>query len=458
MTDSRHSAPADAAVSSPSILDRRRLLGGMIGAGFLATAGCTGTAGRAIAAQTIAPTDDFPGLRRTITGYVRERKVAGMLAAIGFGQDAPTVIAAGTQSLDGDRPVDLDTLWRLYSQTKPMTGIATMMLIEDGKLGIDQPLSDILPEFAEQRVLLTPGGALDRTEPARNAITIRHLLTHTAGLGYSIVSQGPIRDAYLAQGLSPGRVTRLPIPPFNAGAPTPDAREFTRRLAKLPLVYQPGTQWSYSIGLDVLSAVIAEVGGMPLDRFLQQRLFGPLGMDDIFYRVPDDRIADFADNYAVFSGTLLPIDPAETSIYRDPPAFAFGGSGLVGSARDYDTFLKMLLGFGATGGVRVMSEATARTAMSNLLPQSANTKGTWVAAHGFGAGGRVGLGTAESPAGTFGWGGAAGTAAFVDTARGFRAGGYTQYMPSNSYGFQAEFPAMVYADLTGRNDVAGQTS
>lgn len=440
--------------ATPSLgspLSRRSVLGG-IGTGAV----LAGMPGMALAQQ--APTA-FPGLTGLINQYVAEKKVAGMLAMIGFGQAQPEVISAGTLRLGGGKAVGSDTLWRMYSQTKPITGMATMMLIEDGLLSLDQPLSDIFPEFADMQVLVDPEGALADVEPAKAPITIRQLQTHTAGLGYTIISKGPIQKAYLAAGLTPGRISRSPMPGIDAGAPTPDIMTFMKRLSELPLVYQPGTQWSYSLSHDVLSAVIEKISGKPLDQFLQERMFGPLGMNDIFYQVPADRAADLADNYAPFAGSLIPIDPGATSIFLDKPAFAFGSTGLVGTAGDYDKFLQMLLGFGKLGDVRVMQPDTVKLGMSNLLPATANTKGTWVANHGFGAGGRSGLGTDVSPAGTFGWGGAAGTSAFVDTVRGLRAGGYTQYIPSNSYPFQSDFPKYVYADLTGNAQAgAGKTS
>ncbi|MDZ7588248.1 MAG: serine hydrolase domain-containing protein [Parasphingorhabdus sp.] len=214
------------------------------------------------------------------------------------------------------------------------------------------------------------------------------------------------------------------------GIVAPDFGTFIDRLAQLPLVYQPGTRWSYSIGLDVMGYVIQQVSGMPFDAFLQKRIFNPLDMRSTFFTVPENRAVDLATNYAVVAGNVLPIDTGANSIYLDQPNFPFGGSGLVGSARDYDRFLGMLLGFGKLGDTRIMKPETARLGMSNLLPEGV-TVGTQLRIEGgFGAGGLVGAGTATSPAGTFGWGGAAGTMAFVDTLRGFRAGGYTQYMPS----------------------------
>ncbi|ATW03975.1 serine hydrolase domain-containing protein [Sphingorhabdus sp. YGSMI21] len=430
---------------------RRSVLGGIGAGAFL-----TGMPSIALAREAA---NNFPGLTKIINHYVAEKKVAGMMAMIGFGQQAPEVIAAGSLKLGGDRPVGPDTLWRMYSQTKPVTGMATMMLIEDGLLTLDQPLSDIFPDFADMQVLTEPEGPIENTVAAVRPITIRQLLTHTAGLGYTIISKGPIQKAYLDAGLTPGRVSRNPIPGFDRSAPTPDIMTFMQRLATMPLVYQPGTKWSYSLSHDVLSAVIEKVSGKPLDQFLEERMFGPLGMNSIFYQVPADRAADLADNYAPFAGALIPIDPGATSIYLDKPPFAFGSTGLVGTAGDYDKFLQMILGFGTAGGVQVMKPETVKLGISNLLPETASTAGTWVANHGFGAGGRSGLGTAVSPAGSFGWGGAAGTSAFVDTVRGLRAGGYTQYIPSNSYPFQSDFPKYVYADLIGAEQAgAGKTS
>lgn len=454
MTITSNATPKNATHSLGPSFTRRSVLGS-IGTGAL----LTGLPSGLLAKTLIAGEAQFPVLTKIISDYVTEKKVAGMLAAIGFGEADPTVIAAGSHSLGGRTAVSMDTLWRLYSQTKPICGMATMMLIEDGLLSLDQPVSEILPQFAKMQVLVDPQSSLENTVAAKQAITIRQLLTHTAGLGYTIVSKGPIQKAYLANGITPGRVSRMPIPGVEAGAPTPDLDTFIDRLAKLPLVYQPGTKWSYSVSQDVLSAVIEKVSGMPLDQFLQTRMFGPLGMKDMFYQVPADRVGDLASNYAPFAGSLFPIDPAENSIYLDKPAFAFGSTGLVGTARDYDTFLKMIVGFGTVGDVQVMKPETVKLGISNLLPETVDLTGSWVAAHGFGAGGRSGKGTTASPKGTFGWGGAAGTSAFVDTERGLRAGGYTQYIPSNSYSFQSDFPKYVYQDLTGSTEIgSGKTS
>ncbi|MEM1133873.1 MAG: serine hydrolase domain-containing protein [Pseudomonadota bacterium] len=417
---------------------------------LLRSAGLIGLAGAAPMAATTAfaktPAEKFPLIAAELDKYVSEEKVAGMVAAIGFGTDAPEYVAAGMQNVGGTVAVNKDTLWRVYSMTKPVTGMAAMILVGEGKLKLDQPVAEILPEFAEMTVLTDPDNSLDAV-PAKNLMTIRHLLTHTAGLGYNIVTKGPLLDKYNELGISPGEVSKTPLPGFPIPAPTPAIDEFSRRVASLPLVADPGTKWNYSISLDILGYVIQVASGTEFGAFLQQKIFDPLGMTSTYWTVPESELYRFPTNYAAVGGFLLPIDPPHNSIYSEPPAFPFGGAGMVSSARDYDRFLAMLVGRGALDGTRIMSEETAMLGMSNLLPDTVDLTGSWVEGEGYGAGGRVGLGNEKAPAGTYGWGGAAGTVAFVDTNRNFRASGYTQYMPADSYPFQKEFPKLIYKQM-----------
>ncbi|MBA4781123.1 MAG: beta-lactamase family protein [Blastomonas sp.] len=389
---------------------------------------------------------DFGLIRKQVEDYVATKKVAGMLVSLGFGAQPAALIGAGNLALDVPTPVDANSLWRVYSMTKPITGMAAMMLIEQGKLKLDQPIADFIPEFANMKVLTDPAKSLDAV-PAKTLITPRHLMTHTAGLGYNIITKGPLLEEYNKLGINPAAVSKTPIPGFPMPAPTPSIDEFARRVASLPLIAEPGTVWSYSIGLDLLGYVIQVASGMEFGAFLKKNMFDPLGMTSSYFTVPQSEVARLSTNYAPFAGALIPIDPAQDSIFTVPPAFPFGGAGLVSSAADYDRFLAMLVGKGQVNGTRIMSEATALMGMSNLLPPGVETKGTMADGSGFGAGGRVGIGTDTSPIGTYGWGGAAGTVAFVDHVRGIRASGYTQYMPSDTYPFQREFPKMVYEQL-----------
>jgi CubicO group peptidase (beta-lactamase class C family) len=423
------------------MVSRRALLGGF----------ALGGAGLMLPGAALAWKADggaaYPATAAFIEGFVDRRELAGTLAAIGKGQGALDVFGAGTQAMDSARAVDGDTIWRLYSMTKPVTGIAAMILIEDGKLKLDQPIADILPAFAKMKVQNTPDGSLTDVRDAKTLITVRHLLTHTAGLGYGIVQKGPLRDAYNEQGILGGQVSRLPIPGLPASKPAPSLAEFADRLAKLPLVHEPGTQWSYSVGLDLLGRVIEVVSGQPFDLFLKARLFDPLGMKSTGFQVAAADVGRLSTNYAPFGGALLPIDPATSSIYLDKPPIPYGGGGLVSTARDYDRFLAMLLGEGETDGVRILKPETARLAMSNLLPAGASTKNSFVEGEGFGAGGRVSLPTSPTGEGIFGWGGAAGTIGFVDRKRGCRVGGYAQYMPAEALPFQRDFGKNFYKDV-----------
>ncbi|SNS83131.1 serine hydrolase domain-containing protein [Sphingopyxis indica] len=423
------------------MVSRRALLGGMALGGAAAFLPGAAFAFRADGAAL------FPATNAFITGFVDRGELASTLACIGKGQEAPLYFGAGTQAMDSTRPVGPDTLWRLYSMTKPVTAMAAMLLIEDGKMGLDQPIADFLPAFRNMKVQDTPDGSITAVHPAKTPITVRQLLTHTAGLGYGIIQKGPIRDAYNKAGILGGQVSRLPIPGFADATPAPSLAAFADRLAELPLVYEPGTRWSYSVGLDLMGRVIELVSGQPFEAFLKARLFDPLGMTSTWFQVPASEVGRLTTNYAPVAGALIPIDPATSSIYLDKPPVPYGGGGLVSSARDYDRFLAMLLGEGATGGVRIMKPETARLAMSNLIDDSIDRKGTFIDGEGFGAGGRVSLPTSPTGEGLYGWAGAAGTVGFVDRRRGYRVGGYTQYMPSNALPFQADFGKNFYLDV-----------
>lgn len=386
----------------------------------------------------------WPKTAALVRGYVRERKVSGMIAALGWREAPFETVASGAEGFSDDDPVSADTLFRIYSMTKPITGMAAMILIDEGKLALDQPLAEIFPEFAEMRVAIDPAKSL-ASRPARNKITIRHLLTHTSGLGYSLPTDA-VGMELLRLGVVPARVSHLQIPGLTAEVPTPDADEFIRLAASVPLVAEPGTRWYYSMGLDILGLAIAKVSGAgTLSTLLERRIFRPAGMANTFFTVPHRDSDRLATNYGIVIGHPVPIDSAEDSIYLDKPAFAYGGAGLVSTPADYDRFLRMLLGYGELGGQRIMSEAAVRLGMSNLLPEGVSTKGTMAQGGGFGAGGRVGLGV---DSGTFGWSGAAGTVAFVNSRIGLRASLFTQYMPNDAYPLQSEFIAAVREDVS----------
>jgi len=432
---------------APADLSRRSLFrgGAYAAAGAaLATLPFASPFSRGLLAHDVS--EAWPNVAALAKRYLDERKVANMLLTFGWGQaDMAHTVGGGTLGLNSQVEVDEDTLYRTYSMTKPITGMAVMMLIDDGLIGLETPLHEVIPAFRDMQVLVDPEGPLENTVPADKPITIRQLLTHTAGLGYDIVSKGPLLDAYRQNGIVSGRASRMPIPGFPPVTPAPGLEVWADRLAELPLIYQPATKWSYSCSIDLLGRVIEVVSGMEFEAFLKARLFDPLGMDSTWMRVPESDKTRFTDNYGIAFGSVLPLDPAATSIFLDLPEVSLGGSGLVSSPRDYDRFLRMLLGYGALDGERVMSEQGVRVGTSDLLPGTVDLSGSWMVGQGHGAGGR-------SVDGTFGWGGAAGTLSAVDFNLGLRTALWTQYMPSDAYPIRDEYLAALEADLAAMRD------
>ncbi|MBD2841340.1 serine hydrolase domain-containing protein [Erythrobacter rubeus] len=412
------------------------------GGGYLAAGAALSTLPFRHALLAHDVSESWPSVASLAERYLAEGKVANLFLTFGWGQeDHAHTVGGGKLGFNRPGAVDENSLYRIYSMTKPVTGMATMMLIDQGDLGLDQPLHEVLPAFRDMQVLVDPEGPLDNTVPAETPITIRHLLTHTSGLGYNIVSKGPLRDAYNANGLVGGRVSRIPIPGFPDVTPAPGLEVWADRLAELPLMYQPATRWSYSASIDLLGRVIEVASGMDFESFLQTRIFEPCGMNSTWMTVPESETARMTDNYGILGGFPLPLDLAAATIYTDEPKVPSGGGGLVSTPKDYDRFLRMLLGYGTLDGVEVIGENAVRVGTSNLLPDTVDTSTSWIAGQGHGAGGRV-------LDGTFGWGGAAGTIAAVDYNLGLRSALWTQYMPTEAYPMRDEFLKALEADLT----------
>lgn len=409
----------------------------------------------------------FPALQAFADAAVRDGKVPGMAIAIGIGDAPPTWIIAGKTAFAGTTPATPDTLWRIYSMTKPITAIAAMILVDDGKVNLDQPVSDFFPEFAGARVLSDPAKGT-ATVPATRSMTIRELMTHTSGLNYAILADTPARKDLQAQGVVPlqvNAVVEARARPLRA----PTLLDFAARAGRAPLVADPGTAWNYSMGLDVLAAVVEKAGGMPFERFVQRRILDPLGMTSTEWQVKPSQVGRFAANYGpraliemAWPGSSTPIndklaliDGAANSVYLAAPSFPYGGAGLVSTARDYDRFLHMLQNDGRLGSRRILSAATARLAKSNLMPPGVTMTGQGPVAPGeavgFGAGGYStlrdvdGFGRAK---GTYGWDGAAGTRAWVDTKSGVRAVMMINLIGAGPIG--ADFDRAVMKDVSGR--------
>lgn len=365
--------------------------------------------------------------------YVEARKIAGAAVALRRDRGAAQFISRGAIALDG-AAADTRSLWRIFSMTKPVTGVAAMSLIERRRMGLESPVADFVPEFANLRVI---DGAT--TRPARTVMRVRHLLTHTAGLGYVINEGSPLAPLYRDAVLVPGDPT-----PREGGPQSLD--EFGARLATLPLGSDPGTRYEYSVALDLLGLVIQRASGMPFADYLRTALFEPLGMQDTGFSVPAPARSRLAQNYLVRDGRIEPLERTGQSPYFAAPAYPSGGGGLISSAGDYDRFCAMLMNDGVLDGVRVLSAPTARKAHANLLPRGVSADGL-----NFGAG--MGIvaterGEAGEARGTYFWGGAAGTFMWMDPRTRLSAVLMTQFMPSRAWPLWREFREAAYADLS----------
>lgn len=419
-------------VTRSRLMDRRRFLTVLAGAA-LATPGLLAYTTRpAVAARGRR----WAAVQRMIDGYVADGKAAGACVALSFGDTAPAYLSVGRIALGSPVRFDENSICRIYSMTKPVTGVAAMILVEEGRLAPDQPVADVLPEFRSLRVAIDLEKGME-SRPAEKTMTMRHLLTHTSGLSYWIPRLGDkLPAAYRERGITPGNYgSGLDKPGY--GPQAKSLTEMVTRLADLPLICEPGTAWNYSIGPDVMVLVIERVTGMGFDVFLRERVFEPLGMSSTGFQVAPKDAGRLTTNYNVTADGLKVRDSGAESVWLRPPTLLAGGGGLVSTACDFARFGAMLLGDGALGRVRVLKAETARLAHSNLLPNGV----VYPDGGGFGAGARVVLPGCDrrfGTPGTFGWGGAASTVWWIDPARRGNMVFMTQFMPTDTAGADQE--------------------
>ncbi len=294
-----------------------------------------------------------------LAGHVESGSVPG-LAALVSRKGAVRVEVSGRLSIGGP-PMRRDTIFRISSMTKPIAAAATMILVEECKLRLDEPVDTLLPELANRQVLKRVDGPLDDTEPAHRPITVRDLLTFRMGFGYLFaMAEYPIHRAAAKVGMDPG-------PPRPSADPPPD--EFMRRLGTLPLIYQPGTSWLYNTAAEVLSVLVARASGQAFDVFLRERLFEPLGMSDTGFSVPAAKIDRLATSYMINPEThaLQVYDEAEGGDWSRPPVFPNGAGGLVSTADDYLSFARMLMDGGKRVGARILSRPSVELMTTDQL-------------------------------------------------------------------------------------------
>jgi CubicO group peptidase (beta-lactamase class C family) len=349
-------------------------------------------------------------LRQVIQRHVEAGRLSGGVAAVVRNGRMVPLAPVGSMDVESKRPMRPDAIFRIYSMTKPITSVAVLMLVEEGRLKLSDPVSKYIPELAQRKVLVDPEGPVEKLVDAQREMTVRDLLTHTSGLTYGFMGKGPVNALY-EQLMGPvGKRS------------TDDLETFVRKLGALPLVYQPATKWNYSVSTDVLGHLVAVVSGKPFDAFLRERLFVPLDMRDTDFWVPADKLDRLTANYRTEEdGKLALFDAAPQSSYAQRPAFLSGGGGLVSTARDYARFAQMLLDGGELDGRRILGRKTVEWMTRDHLSR-AERDVPFLRMVNPGAGFGLGVSVLTDPAkngrpgskGSYGWGGAAGTHFWVD--------------------------------------------
>ncbi len=363
--------------------------------------------------------------------YVTDGKLAGLVVAVAKDGRLAHLEAFGLRSVEAKDPMETSDLFRIYSMTKPITSTAAMILVEEGKIGLDDPVAKYLPAFGGVKVWTREG-----LVPPRRPMTVRDLLRHTSGLTYGFFGETPVDSMY----------RRIP-PPANLA-------DLTDKLAKLPLVGHPGEVWNYSYSTDVLGRVVEVASGQSLDRFFEERIFVPLKMKDAFFQVPAEKRSRLTGNYSrPAPGRFLLVDSPDSGNYTRPPKMLSGGGGLVASTADYLRFAQMILNGGELDGTRLLKSGTVVEMLRNQLPgEMVPAVGALMRLDGtgFGLGFNVivnGRDPLRGSNGTASWAGIANTYFFIDPVTKVIGVLMTQFNPFAAYPIEDEFRHLVYRAL-----------
>ena len=395
--------------------------------------------------------------------YIAPQKLAGCQVAVTRHGQVGYMKSFGSMDLERGKPVRDDTIWRIYSMSKPITGVALMTLYEQGHFQLGDPVSRFIPEWRDLKVEERDADGKTRVVDARQPMTVKHLMMHMSGLGYG-------RRA--AAGAGAGAATRAATEAPSGAQPSPEAavtggldlrgggqtlETMVQRLADQPLAFHPGEKWLYGVSTDVCGRLVEIMSGQQFDEYLKENIFDPLGMVDTGFVVPDENIDRFAANYGrTQKKTLRLVDDPEKSSYRRQPSFLSGGGGLVSTMGDYIRFCQMLVNGGELDGNRVLGRKTIDLMRANHLPNGGTLSDyaigpmseTRFEGVGFGLTMAVSLDPVEvqtigSP-GDYYWGGAASTIFWIDPAEDLAVVLMTQLMPSNTFNFRGQLKTLVY--------------
>ena len=380
--------------------------------------------------------------------YLDSGKLPCALTLIERGGQLVHLSTLGRMDVERERPLQQDTIFRIYSMTKPITSVAIMMLVEEGRIGLDDPVHRYIPQWRDLAVYEAGFIGTFRTRPVAAPMRIVDLLRHTSGLTYGLQQRTNVDAAYRKFG-------------FGDPAGTTTLAGMIEGLAKLPLEASPGAVWNYSVSTDVLGYLVGSVSGLPFEEFLRQRIFMPLGLVDTDFYVPAEKISRLAACYvATADGRMKLQDDPQSSRYLQPPTFISGGGGLVSTAADYLRFCRMLLNGGVLDGVRLLSPKTIELMTANHLPggkelpdlSTSLFSETSYAGVGFGLGFAVTIDPARSlipgNAGDYSWGGLASTYFWIDPRAQLIVIFMTQLMPSTLYNIRRELRTLVYSAFT----------
>ena len=374
-------------------------------------------------------------IRPAVQAYVDDGRLAGVMTLVARRGQVVHWDAVGLRDVEAADPLEPDDIFRIYSMTKPITSVAAMILVEQGKVALDDPVSKFVPEFAAVTVLDAEG---ERVAPDR-PLTIEHLLTHTSGLTYGFFGDSPVDRLYNESGF----FTRAE-----------GLEDFAHEAAALPLLASPGDRWNYGVSTDILGRVVEVASGQPFDAFLRARILQPLEMDDTAFVVPRDKLDRFTGHYVREDGALQLVDSPLDGEYTRPPAWLSGGGGLTSTASDYIRFAQMLLQDGQLGGVRILAPETVRMMRANRLPEALVPiqLGAYLSpGYGFGLGFAVVVDAESSPEpdndGVFRWAGAANTFFWIDPETDLIGLVWTQLNPFAAYDLEREFQTLVYEAL-----------